>query len=212
MPDKPVDFTELLKGAPKNWGRWGADDEIGALNFLTNEEVLRGIRAVKQGKTFMLGVPVARPQGDPLHPIRAQPIHTLTHDEGFYISGRSQPFPGGLKYSDDVIVMFPQGTTQYDALGHAWYGDKLYNGYDSKTTIGGLQKCSVQPLGEKGIAGRGILIDAARSEGKFDEPGLKYSAELVRWFHDMEIVQISADNVGCEQGYNEEIGGTGILH
>src|SRR5713226_7575513 len=116
MADKPVEFTELLKDAPKNWGRWGANDELGSLNFLTNEEVMRGVRAVKQGKTFMLGVPVARPQGDPLHPIRSQPIHTLTHDEGFYLSGRSTPFPGGLKYSDDVIVMYPQGTTQYDAL------------------------------------------------------------------------------------------------
>ena len=68
MANTPVEFTELLKESPKNWGRWGKDDEIGALNFLTNKEVLRGVRAVQQGKTFMLGVPVARPQGDPLHP------------------------------------------------------------------------------------------------------------------------------------------------
>jgi kynurenine formamidase len=161
-----VDITELLKGAPKNWGRWGANDEIGCLNFLTSEEVLRGVKAVKQGKVFMLGVPVARPQGDPLHPVRSQPIRTQTMDEGFYISGRAKPFPGGLKYSDDVVVMFPQGTTQYDALGHAWYGEKLYNGYDPKTTIGGLQKCSIQPIAEHGVIGRGILIDAARYKGK----------------------------------------------
>ena len=46
--------SELLKDAPKNWGRWGAEDEVGALNFLTNAEVLRGVSAVKQGKTFTL--------------------------------------------------------------------------------------------------------------------------------------------------------------
>ena len=166
MANKPVAITETLKDAPKNWGRWGANDEIGCLNFLTSEEVLRGVRAVKQGRTFMLGVPVARPEGDPLHPVRSQPIRTQTMDEGFYISGRARPFPGGLKFSDDVIVMFPQGATQYDALGHAWYGDKLYNGYDPKTTIGGLQKCSIQPIGEHGVIGRGILIDAARYKGK----------------------------------------------
>ena len=57
---KPIHFSELLKDAPKNWGRFGPDDEIGALNFLTSAEVLRGIRAVKQGKVFTLGVPVAR--------------------------------------------------------------------------------------------------------------------------------------------------------
>lgn len=161
-----VNTTELLKDAPKNWQRWGPNDEIGCLNFLTSAEVLRGVQAVKQGKVFMLGIPVARPQGDPTHPLRQQPIHTLTHDEGFYISGRSKPFPGGLKYSDDVVTMFPQSTTQYDALGHAWYGDKLYNGYDSKTTIGGLQKCSIQPIAEHGVIGRAVLIDAARYKGK----------------------------------------------
>src|SRR5579863_1090271 len=260
------DFTEVLKGLPKNWGRWGANDEIGSLNFLTSAEVLRGVKAVQQGKVFMLGVPVARPEGDPLHPIRAQPIHTMTADEGFFISGRVRPFPGGLKYSDDVITMFPQGTTQYDALGHAWYGEKLYNGYDPKTTIGGLQKCSIQPIGEHGVIGRGILIDAARFKGKkhldrgegvtlndlieaakkqgtsiekhdilvlhtgwlnryyeegpksifpdgpYDEPGLEYSEELVRWFHEMEIASISADTIGCEQGTNKETGAVGILH
>ncbi|MGH7839898.1 MAG: cyclase family protein [Candidatus Binataceae bacterium] len=266
MPNKPIEMTELLKDSPKNWGRWGANDEIGCLNFLTSAEVLRGVRAVKQGKVFMLGVPVARPAGDPTHPLRSQPIHTLTHDEGSYISGRDKPFPGGLKYSDDVITMFPQSTTQYDALGHAWYGDKLYNGFDPKTTIGGLQKCSIQPMGEHGVVGRGVLIDAARFKGKkhldrgegvtltdlldaakkqgttiekhdilvlhtgwlnrfyeegvgaffpdgqFDEPGLEYSPELVKWFHEMEIASISADNVGCEQGFNKTTQSTGVLH
>jgi hypothetical protein len=68
MATKPANFQEMLKDAPKNWGRWGANDELGALNFLTNEEVLRGVKAVKHGKVFTLGVPLARPQGDPLYP------------------------------------------------------------------------------------------------------------------------------------------------
>jgi hypothetical protein len=50
-------FQEMLKDSPKNWGRWGANDELGCLNFLTNQEVLRGVKAVRQGKTFTLGVP-----------------------------------------------------------------------------------------------------------------------------------------------------------
>jgi kynurenine formamidase len=83
-----------------------------------------------------------------------------------YLSGRAQPLPGGLEYADDVIVMYLQGTTQYDALGHVWYGDKIYNGYDAKTTIGGLQKCSIEPIANKGVIGRGILLDIARLKGK----------------------------------------------
>ena len=35
MADKPINFTELLQGAPKNWGRWGANDEIGALDKIS---------------------------------------------------------------------------------------------------------------------------------------------------------------------------------
>lgn len=30
---------ELTKNLPKNWGRWGAEDEVSALNFLTPAEV-----------------------------------------------------------------------------------------------------------------------------------------------------------------------------
>ena len=58
MPKKPIEIAELLKDAPTNWGRWGADDQLGSLNFLTSEEVLRGVRSAKQGKVFMLGVPL----------------------------------------------------------------------------------------------------------------------------------------------------------
>jgi hypothetical protein len=49
---------ELLKDAPRNWGRWGDDDEVGGLNYLTAEEVLRGVRAVQRGKVFTLQVPM----------------------------------------------------------------------------------------------------------------------------------------------------------
>ena len=55
-------------------------------------------------------------------------------------------------------------------------------------------------------------VNAFFPDGKFDEPGLEYSPELVKWFHEMEIVSISADNVGCEQGINKQTGGLGVLH
>ena len=63
MPDTrlraEIPVTELLKDDPKNWGRWGPDDEVGSLNFLTQAEVLRGVQAVRQGKTFTLQVMMA---------------------------------------------------------------------------------------------------------------------------------------------------------
>jgi hypothetical protein len=42
-------LQDMLADAPRNWGRWGSDDEIGALNFLTSAEVLRGVKEVSSG-------------------------------------------------------------------------------------------------------------------------------------------------------------------
>jgi kynurenine formamidase len=158
---------EVLKDMPKNWGRWGANDELGSINFLTKEEVLRGVKAVKSGKVFTLGIPLGRKEGggDPIYPGRGQPLKSMAMDKGFYLNGLGPEFPGGLEYADDVIFMFVQGTTQYDALGHVWYDDKIYNGYDATTTIGTMKKCSIQPIAEHGVVGRGVLLDVARHKG-----------------------------------------------
>src|SRR5256885_3342707 len=51
--DAPL-MEDLLRNAPSNWGRWGPDDEVGALNFLTPAEVLRGVSHIRSGETFTL--------------------------------------------------------------------------------------------------------------------------------------------------------------
>src|SRR5262249_24187304 len=139
--------------------------EIGSINFLTAAEVIRGSRSIKSGKVFTLGIPVARKTGDPIYPGRGQPTKTMAMDKGFYLNDAGPAFPGGLADADDVIFMYVQGTTQYDALGHVCYDDKLYNGFDAKTTIGGLKKCSIEPIAEHGVVGRGVLLDVARYKG-----------------------------------------------
>ncbi len=167
MQTKEVPSAEkLLEDSPKNWGKWGPDDEVGSLNYLTSAEVLRGIKAVRQGKTFTLQVQMGHPKGDPVWPGRTGAQRMNVMDKGMYSVGKGPVFPGGAEYADDMMIMFLQGSTQYDALGHVWCEDKLYNGYDAKSTIGGLAKASVLPLAERGIVGRGILIDMARHRNK----------------------------------------------
>jgi hypothetical protein len=140
MPKEPMKFEEMLKDSPKNWGRWGANDELGCLNFLTNEEVLRGVKAVRQGKTFTLGIPLARPQGDPLYPSRSQPIRTMVSDKGMYMSANSRFRRFGVCRRCDRHVP-ARRTTQYDALGRVWYGDKIITRREDDDR--GLQKCSI---------------------------------------------------------------------
>lgn len=159
-------MEELLKNAPTNWGRWGDDDEVGALNYLTAEEVFRGIQHVRSGTVFTLQRLIGDPKGDPVWPGRAPATRTMILDESSWDGDDAPQFPGGLHYADDKIDAFLQGSTQYDALGHVWYGGQIWNGYDARTTVGGLDKASVEPIAERGVVGRGILLDMARFRGK----------------------------------------------
>ena len=165
-PQSVPELTELLADAPTNWGKWGADDEVGALNYLSAAEVLRGVAEVKEGKVITLQRQIGDPKGDPVWPGRTPAERTQILDESSWDSGDAPAYPGGLHYADDKINAFLQGSTQYDALGHLWYGGKIWNGYDARTTVGGLDKASVAPIAERGVAGRGILLDMARFRGK----------------------------------------------
>lgn len=155
----------MLAAAPSNWGRWGPEDEIGALNFLTPDRVVSAAGCVRSGKVFTLST-VFGTGSDPIWPGRAQAQRYNTQDKGGYTAGKLKPNPGGIQYADDFIAMFLQGATHYDGLGHIWYDDRLYNGYPADTTVGGLARVSALPIAQRGIVGRGVLLDIARFLGK----------------------------------------------
>ncbi|WP_245633941.1 cyclase family protein [Amycolatopsis jejuensis] len=158
-------MSELLAGTPTNWGRWGPGDEVGALNHLTAQRVLRGVAEVRDGRVFTLGTRIGSPEGDAVWPGRAQPQRYNTRDRSSYVAGKQESFAGGGEYADDMIVMNLQGATHTDALGHVWHDDTIYNGQSAGTTVDALGYASVLPLAERGIAGRGVLLDLARRAG-----------------------------------------------
>lgn len=157
-------IAKLLKDSPSNWGRWGDDDQVGALNFLDDAQVRRGSNAVNQGQTFTLQLPMTHGSG-PVFPGRVPVQHFFSQDEGIYSANKMEPLPGGVKYSDDAVFMYLQGTTHVDALGHAWYDDKVYNNRSADSTVHGHSHMDVGVLGEKGIVGHGILLDVGRHMG-----------------------------------------------
>ena len=157
---------DLLKDSPKNWGKWGPADEVGSLNYLTSAEVLRGVQHVVTGETFTLQVRMGDPKGDPVWPGRKSIDRKNVMDEAFFERGEGVDSPGGAHYSDDVATIFLQASTQYDSLGHFWYDGQIWNGYDASTTAGDMSKASVLPIAERGVVGRGVLLDVARHRGK----------------------------------------------
>ena len=255
---------ELLEGLPKNWGKWGPDDELGSLNYLTQEQVLKGVATIKSGKTFTLQIQIGNPKGDPIWPGRRGSHRVNVLDRSHFACGRHPHIPGDMEYVDDMMIMYLQGSTQYDALGHVWFDGTIWNGYSADSTIGGTTKASVLPIAEKGVVGRGVLIDMARFRGKkhldrgetfdhndllaaakhqgveirkrdvliirtgwigsfyertaedfykdFNEPGLVFSPELVRWFHEMEIPNLVTDTIANEVTVDPTTGFIVTLH
>lgn len=59
----------------RNWGKWGPNDQLGTLNYITPEKIARASAMVRQGKVFPLSIPVDAygPQG--AHGFRRNPIH-----------------------------------------------------------------------------------------------------------------------------------------
>lgn len=165
-PTEVPRLEELLADAPSNWGKWGPDDEVGSLNYLGPEQVVAAASLIRSGKVFTLQRLIGDPQGDPVWPGRTPATRTQIYDESTWDRDDAPQFPGGLHYADDKIDAFLQGSTQYDALGHVWFGGQLWNGYDARTTVGGMDVASVEPIARRGVVGRAVLLDMARYRGK----------------------------------------------
>lgn len=159
-------MTRLLAGAPNNWGRWGAEDEHGALNYLGVDELKAGVAAIRQHRSFTLGVPVGTATGDPVFPGRWPARHYMVADKAGFAAGHWRALPGGLEFADDYVSGFAQAGTHCDALGHMWFDDTLWNGYPAHSTDGGMKRASIEPIARRGIVGRAVLLDLARFRGK----------------------------------------------
>lgn len=155
----------------ENWGRWGAADERGALNWLTPERVVAAAGLVRSGRVFTLGRPIARET--PVAPHRLPPARYMDRDGGDYACGAKRP--GGFQFAEDTIHLSTHSGTHIDALAHAWYGDQLYNGFPGNTirSTTGAQRCGIEKAGP--LVGRGVLLDLA---GHLNVPGLPISYEV----------------------------------
>jgi kynurenine formamidase len=156
----PTNFRSLGDKL-RNWGRWGHDDRIGTLNFITPERLVEAGREIRTGKLFELGIPV-NAQGIQLGGVRTNPVHLMSITP-LDLKGRDD----GLFVADDYIFMPLQSVTQWDGLGHVGYDGRLYNDIpaDSITTMGGSTVLSIDQIAVKGVAGRGVLLDFATLRG-----------------------------------------------
>jgi kynurenine formamidase len=165
-----------------NWGRWGHDDERGAMNLVGPDEVRAASALVRAGKVISLALPFD-PLGPQTSPFRANPLNLLTASGADYLTGAQDPLPSdwgaakGFGYADDVVVMPNQAGTQWDALSHIFWDGKMWNGFDP-AVVGakGAARCGIEKWQTDFIM-RGVLVDVARHKGvDVLEPGYAVTA------------------------------------
>ncbi|HEV7649761.1 MAG TPA: cyclase family protein [Actinophytocola sp.] len=136
------------------WGRWGTDDERGALNFADQAATLRGIGLVRRGESFSLCIPIRRSGPFAGTKTRNRPLHLMRLTGGDYADAAQ----GQLCVADDYVFLPTHGCTHIDALCHAWSDGQLYNGFPSSSVrTSGARKLSVHTIGP--VLTRGILVD-----------------------------------------------------
>ena len=138
--------------------RWGAADEVGNVNLITPETVLKAAGLVKTGKTYSLGItidsttPAFAPRGLMLQVV--QPGQTE--------SGRPM---GQVTYNDDVFQGWFGIGPQIDGLGHLGFNGEYYNCNQAKdfAQISGLTRLGIEKIPP--IVARGIVLDMAEHFG-----------------------------------------------
>lgn len=151
-----------------NWGRWGADDEKGALNLITPAKRKEAAALVKEG----ISVSLARDVLKTIAPDNPRPfMHTMV---GL----------GPQWNSDNYSVAYHGFSHSHlDALCHYMHDGRLYNGIPgSVVTESGAARLDVTNIKE-GIFTRAVLIDGPKLKGvKYLEPGTAlYPEDLDAW-------------------------------
>ncbi|MGW2568565.1 cyclase family protein [Streptomyces sp. NPDC001537] len=155
----PAEFAEIAKRV-NNWGRWGADDEIGTLNLITDEVVREAAATVRTGRRIPLALPL---QQDGVQtgmiPGRVNPLHAMVQINQELFG------PGSVACSDDAVTMGLQAATHWDALPHVSHSGRLYNGRPAGTVTahGGAEFSGIDKA--RHVVSRGVLLDVARARG-----------------------------------------------
>jgi kynurenine formamidase len=152
-----------------NWGRWGADDQIGTANYITRQKVRAAARLVRTGQVISLAMEFNQdgPQtgaNGRFNCLRYSVATGTDHVTGGQLWGDG-PMPRQMGYADDSVVLHLQSATHWDTLCHIFHGGRTYNGYPAgEITSRGAPRLGAEHLSSS-LVGRGVLLDLPRAKG-----------------------------------------------
>lgn len=174
-----------------NWGRWGAKDQLGAVNLITPEVRREAAKLVKEG----VSVSLSRNTDS----VRA--VDNSRPFERKMISSGIDPSP--MFAMDTYTISFHGASlTHFDALSHMVYQGKIFNGYSQEEINGtGAHQLAVDAY-KSGFFSRGILMDIPRLKGvKYLELSTPiYPSDLEAWEKQAGIKIRSGDIVFIRTG------------
>jgi kynurenine formamidase len=164
-PANPEAEIARAAKACSNWGRWGAADVLGTINFLTEDTRRAAAGLVRRGASFSLAQRFDTEGPQKGWRRRTNPVHTML-DTGTDAAHARQGFPHGIGGADDVIFMPLQCSTQWDGLGHIFDHGLAWNGRPAAATVtsDGDLVTGIEHLASH-VCGRGVLLDVGRVVG-----------------------------------------------
>lgn len=190
-PTVSLDEFDRIFESVKNWGRWGPDDQLGTLNYVTPEKVRAAAGLVRSGRRVSMEIPINKLAG-PDNPNPA--IHFVSQAHDIDIDSH------GLRFGLDFLGMSCHGDchTHVDALCHISYKGVTYNGLPAQEvlTSKGATTLDIASYGD-GLVGRGVLLDIPRFRG-------------VAWLEPGEAVT-RAELEACERAEGVQLGEGDIL-
>ncbi|MBV9359694.1 MAG: cyclase family protein [Chloroflexi bacterium] len=172
----------------KNWGRWGPDDDRGALNSITPERTRAASNLVRSGRTVSLAADLDKLAG----PDNPRPVlHFMTS-----LGDTSKDEP---RFAADFFGMECHGDahSHIDALNHCVFRGKLYNGIPASTVSSAGGPAGAITVARHGIVSRGVLLDIPRLRG-------------VHWLEPGEVV-VTEDLEAAERAQQVRLGEGDIL-
>jgi kynurenine formamidase len=175
-----------------NWGRWGADDQRGTLNLITDEKRLEALRLVRHGRSVSFAWDIdTQPPG----PDVKLPPQRYMVKSGQGVTEGDHPERQVAAAEFLGLIYHGRRITHLDALSHVFWNGRMYNDFPAAlvTTEHGAKSHSVT-VAREGIITRGVLVDAPRHRGV---PWLDPGTPVHR--HEVEAI-LDADGVEVREG------------
>jgi kynurenine formamidase len=179
-----AEFEEIFESV-KNWNRWGPDDELGTLNYVTPEKVRAAAALVRSGRRVSMAIPINKMVAAD----NPQPASL------FVVQGHDVPVDDSkVRFGLDWLGMAAHGDchTHVDALCHISYDGLTYNGrVASEVLLSNGATSQDLAAYHEGIVGRGVLADIAGFRNvKWLEPGEAVTREEIEACLDSQGVEI----------------------